>query len=465
MVRRSAYLYEFGPFRLDAAERLLSRDGEVVPLSPKAFDLLRAMVERHGRLLEKDELMRLVWPDTYVEEANLSYTISLIRKALGDGGGQFIATVPKHGYRFVGEVRREQAGGVGANVPAPAQTEAPSAELEPVGGAMPLDSQFYIVRPVDEQFRVAIARRDSIVLVKGARQVGKTSLLARGLQQAREAGSRIILTDLQMLNEADLASVETLFLALTELIAYRLDLDVRPRKVWDPLHSPNFNFERYLQRHALGASPAPIVWGVDEVDRLFSRPFANEVFGLFRSWHNARSLDPEGPWRRLMLVMAYATEAHLFITDLNQSPFNVGTRLTLEDFTPEQVADLNRRYGAPLHTDDDLRRYFTLVGGNPYLAQRGLHEMAQQGLALAELEARAASDDGPFGDHLRRMLASLAQDQTLRQAMIEVISGGLCPAAESFYRLRSAGLIAGDSANDARPRCQLYAAYLKEHLS
>jgi DNA-binding winged helix-turn-helix (wHTH) protein len=462
MVRQPAYLYEFGPFRLDAAERLLLRAGEAVPLSPKAFDLLLALVERQGRLLEKTELMKLVWPDTFVEEANLSYTISLIRKALGEGPEpqQFIETVPKHGYRFIAEVRRERAGALEVAPPATAYV----AELEPVGGAMPLDSQFYITRPADEQFRAAIARRDSIVLIKGARQVGKTSLLARGLQQAREAGSRIVLTDLQMLNEADLASVETLFLALAELIAYRLDLGGCPRDVWDPLHSPNFNFEVYLQRHALGASPAPIVWGVDEVDRLFSRPFASEVFGLFRSWHNARSLDPEGPWRRLTLVMAYATEAHLFITDLNQSPFNVGTRLALEDFTPEQVANLNLRYGAPLRTDGEVRRYFGLVGGNPYLTQRGLYEMAQRRLALDELEARAASDDGPFGDHLRRMAAALAQDQTMRQAMTAVIGGGACPTVESFYRLRSAGLITGDSAQEARPRCQLYAAYLRDRL-
>jgi DNA-binding winged helix-turn-helix (wHTH) protein len=462
MVRQPAYLYEFGHFRLDAAERLLSRDGEALPLSPKAFDLLLALVERQGRLLEKNELMKLVWPDTFVEEANLSYTISLIRKALGEGAEaqQFIETVPKHGYRFIAEVRRERAGGATSS----AQAAAHGVGLEPVGGAMPLGSQFYITRPADEHFRAAITRRDSIVLIKGARQVGKTSLLARGLQQAREAGSRIVLTDLQMLNEADLASVETLFLALAELIAYRLDLGGCPRDVWDPLHSPNFNFEVYLQRHALGASPAPIVWGVDEVDRLFSRPFASEVFGLFRSWHNARSLDPEGPWRRLTLVMAYATEAQLFITDLNQSPFNVGTRLTLEDFTPGQVADLNLRYGAPLRTDGEFKRYFGLVGGNPYLAQRGLHEMAQRRLSLEELEAVAASDDGPFGDHLRRMLAALSQDQTMRQAMITAIDGGSCPTAEGFYRLRSAGLLAGDSAQEARPRCRLYAAYLKGRL-
>jgi hypothetical protein len=79
----------------------------------------------------------------------------------------------------------------------------------------------------------------------------------------------------------------------------------------------------------LGAVTGPVVWGLDEVDRLFSVPFGSEVFGLFRSWHNKRALDPSGPWARLTLAIAYATEAHLFITDLNQSPFNVGTRLAL----------------------------------------------------------------------------------------------------------------------------------------
>ena len=64
MGNRQKQIYEFGPYRLDAAERLLMRDSEVVPLQPKVFDLLLALVERHGRLLEKDELMKLVWPDT-----------------------------------------------------------------------------------------------------------------------------------------------------------------------------------------------------------------------------------------------------------------------------------------------------------------------------------------------------------------------------------------------------------------
>jgi len=103
-------IYEFGPYRLDAAERLLSRDGEVVPLQPKVFDLLLVMVERHGRLLEKDELMKAVWPNTVVEEVNLANNISILRKTIGENGRQFIETAPKRGYRFVAEVRELDEG-------------------------------------------------------------------------------------------------------------------------------------------------------------------------------------------------------------------------------------------------------------------------------------------------------------------------------------------------------------------
>src|SRR5215468_7506655 len=107
MSLQTKHIYEFGHFRLDAAEHLLLRDGEAVPLTPKAFDLLLALVERHGRLLEKEELLKKVWPDTFVEEANLASNISQLRKALGEGenGHRYIETAPKLGYSFVAMVQ------------------------------------------------------------------------------------------------------------------------------------------------------------------------------------------------------------------------------------------------------------------------------------------------------------------------------------------------------------------------
>ena len=90
---------------------------------------------------------------------------------------------------------------------------------------MPLNSIYYIDRPTDSEFRNAIRRKDSIVLIKGARQVGKTSLLARGLQEARQAGSQVILTHFQVFNSVDLQSAESLLRALAETIAEQLELD------------------------------------------------------------------------------------------------------------------------------------------------------------------------------------------------------------------------------------------------
>ena len=100
------HIYEFGPFRIDDTKRLLLRDGQVAPLTPKCFDLLLALVEHSGKVIEKDDLMKRVWPDSFVEEGNLTYNISILRKALGERADehQYIVTVPGRGYRFVASV-------------------------------------------------------------------------------------------------------------------------------------------------------------------------------------------------------------------------------------------------------------------------------------------------------------------------------------------------------------------------
>src|SRR5262245_17871522 len=96
-------LYKFGQFCLDVSERVLIRDGRVVPLSPKVFDTLLVLIENRGRILGKDELMQTIWSDTVVEESNLTHNISQIRRSLGDG--EYIETIPRRGYRFVSEVQ------------------------------------------------------------------------------------------------------------------------------------------------------------------------------------------------------------------------------------------------------------------------------------------------------------------------------------------------------------------------
>jgi eukaryotic-like serine/threonine-protein kinase len=110
---------EFGPFSIDLAERLLRRDGQPVPLTPKAFDVLAALLEQPGRLIAKEELLQKVWPDTFVEESNLAYNVFALRKALGDtaDNGQYIETVAKRGYRFTAPVTPSLPGTGGTTSP------------------------------------------------------------------------------------------------------------------------------------------------------------------------------------------------------------------------------------------------------------------------------------------------------------------------------------------------------------
>ena len=203
---------------------------------------------------------------------------------------------------------------------------------------------------------------------------------------------------------------------------------------------------------------------MDEVDRLLTCPFGSEVFGLFRSWHNERSLRPASPWEQLTLAIVYATEPSPYHSDPNQSPFNVGTKLELRDFTVEHMAELNERYGSPLKDQDEVSGYYHLVRGHPYLVHNGIFEMKRSGLSLSAFEPLADQDEGPFGDHLRRILVLLARDPALTEAMREVLRGNPCQSTDSFYRLHSTGLVSGHSARDATLRCPLYAKYLERHL-
>ncbi len=119
MGEHATNFYEFGRFRVKTAERVLLRERELVPLTPKTFDILLTLLENDGRVVEKDDLMKKVWPNTFVEEGNLTQNVSLLRKALGEtaSGPQFIETVPRRGYRFVAPVTRLDAAGEEQSTP------------------------------------------------------------------------------------------------------------------------------------------------------------------------------------------------------------------------------------------------------------------------------------------------------------------------------------------------------------
>jgi DNA-binding winged helix-turn-helix (wHTH) protein len=137
MAVQSQLVYEFGRFRLIPSEHELLRDDQPLPLPPKVFDTLLALVENGGHLKEKEELIRQLWPDSFVDDASLARNISQLRKVLGtrEDGGEFIETIPKRGYRFIAPVTQVKADEYLPAAAAPSLTPASAPAAEPFGSA------------------------------------------------------------------------------------------------------------------------------------------------------------------------------------------------------------------------------------------------------------------------------------------------------------------------------------------
>ena len=337
-------------------------------------------------------------------------------------------------------------------------------ELEMISGAIPLNSNFYIKRQADEQFNLAFQRNDSSILIKGARQVGKTSLLARGIQTARQAGYLVLLTDFQRLVKSDLESLESFFIAIGCLMADQLRLDIYPQDMWSQRRrTPNGNFDMYIRDEILRKTDKKVLWAIDEADKVLSCPFSDDIFSLFRSWHNDRALSPDEPCNRLSIALSYSTEPYLFIKDINQSPFNVGTKVILEDFTLEQIKDLNYRYGSPL-LQSELNDFHEFTGGQPYLVRCILNELITRNLAFEDLPSYIEKNETVLTDHLKRIFLMLSRDESIVKTIKKFLQHQEIESYNHFLRLRSGGVLIG-SQERPRFRCQLYENYLSSSFS
>jgi DNA-binding SARP family transcriptional activator len=333
------------------------------------------------------------------------------------------------------------------------------------GGAMMPDSPYYIAREADERVGRALERSESIILLKGPRETGKSSLVARGLREARLRGSLTLLTDFQAIARQDFDSLETLCRSLIAHLSEQMEPGdtEAPEADYRPQMAATTNLERFVQRRLLNGYARRIVWALDRVDRLFDTPCGGDLFSLLRSWHDRRAYPQYAGWRRLTIIVACATEARLYIPDLDRSPFNVGITVELSDLDHEQVLALHGRYGEPLERTADLEAVFHLLGGHPFLTSRAFALLSARSLSVGELMATADQDDGPFGGHLRRTLDTVTDAPALCAAVRAALAGRGC-REEEFYRLRSAGILAGPSSAEARLRCELYARYFGRKL-
>lgn len=328
-------------------------------------------------------------------------------------------------------------------------------------GALDPDSPYYVTRPQDALATAIAEGTGGTITIKGPRQTGKSSLLARVVRAAVDKGKWVASIDFQRIPADALRDPETFYPVFCREVAVELGMEGSLSDVWRRMLSPEQRCTLVLEREILKTSGAPILLALDRVDRMLEATFRSDFFGMLRSWHNARATRPQ--FRRLDLALVISTEPYELIEDLNRSPFNVGEIVELEGFTEEEVSDLNDRYGSPIPARR-LPQLIEQVGTHPYLVHRAVSGVASGRYTAETLMTTAGDQDGPFGDHLRHHLFRVATDSGLRDAVLRVMRDGTCPSDSMFWRLRGAGLVVRRSGRIVL-RTPLYERFFERYLA
>jgi AAA domain-containing protein/TIR domain-containing protein len=328
----------------------------------------------------------------------------------------------------------------------------------PETGTVSLDSPFYVRRDIDGRIESMLRRSGMTILLRGPRQVGKSSLLVRTEATARNFGQRVVRIDFQMVDHEHRRDLKSLLSHVAYVMAVEFQSTVQPDDVWDDRLGSKKSLTRFVERGVLKQAGTPVVLCLDEVDVAFTMPYCTDFFGMLRFWHNERATN--AAWKKLHLVITHCTDPALWIADLDMSPFNVGERYHLTDFSAAEVRDLVLRH----HLDTDVGALMRLVGGHPYLVRSALYSLKMSAGELRHLGDPVAMEHGPFGDHLQHLLKFVTKNEELHHAFRTVLDHGRCPTERAFQRLFGAGLIAGESREAAVPRCELYRQYFSKHL-
>ena len=334
-------------------------------------------------------------------------------------------------------------------------------ELEPPGGTIKLREKYYIERKHDVELKRQVLRPGSITTIRASRQTGKSSLLVRGVHHAKQQDRKTVLLDLQQLDKDSLINSDRFLHFLASFIVRKLHLDTSEiAKAWQGDHGPQEKLSYLMEDYILPQMKKPLVLALDEADRLLSTDFYTDFFGLMRSWHNNAAY--EEVWQKLTIVMVISTEPYLLIADINQSPFNVGAKLYLTDFSAEQVRDLNKRHGSPV-TKAHFTEFMQLFGGHPYLIRKALYTLVKEKPTWKDFIEMAHTDKGPFNDHLRRQLWLLRDEPDLRITLKQSVLKLPCDNEQARFRLLRAGLVKA-SGDVCRCRCGLYRRYFADKL-
>jgi len=359
---------------------------------------------------------------------------------------------------------------IGSQFPPPAQdADAPLAELEKLVGLVPLGSRLYLERPpIESRCYEEVLKPGALIRIKAPSQMGKTSLMVRILDYAKQQKSEpdpeaihTVALSLQRADKAVFTNLDKMLRWFCASITRKLQLPHRVDEFWSETFGSKGNCTAYFEDCILSALNSPLVIALDQVDEVFLHPeIADDFFTLLRSWYEEAAYGDSGNplWQHLRLIIVHSTEVYIPL-DINKSPFNVGLAIDLHEFTPDQVRELAQQYGLTL-SEPERSQLMSLIGGHPYLIQQAFYHLTHQDSTLDELIETAATDAGIYHNHLHRHLYHLQEHPDLSTAFAQVIQASVPVELDQrlAFKLHSMGLVTLQG-NQVIPSCDLYQRY------
>lgn len=344
------------------------------------------------------------------------------------------------------------------------ELQAKNIEAELPGGQVPLDSPFYVQRDsIEFECYKTILQPGALIRIQSPRRMGKTSLMARILQKAAEAGCRTVAIDFQLVDREIFQDLDKFLRWFCANVGLGLQLKNQIAEYWDELFGSQVSCKMYFEEYLLAAKDEPVVLALDDIDCLFAYPnLAGDFFALLRNCHEeAKNREI---WRKLRLVVVHSTEIYIPLS-ANKSPFNVGLPVELLPFNSEQVQDLAQRQGLDWSTED-ARRLTVFVNGNPYLIRIALYHIGRGEVTLEQVLQTTSISAGIYGDRLQRELWNLQQEPELLAAFVRVVKSSAPVELDlvEAFKLQSMGLV-NLQGNIARVSCELYGQYFGDRFS
>jgi len=335
--------------------------------------------------------------------------------------------------------------------------------FEPNASVVHNNGYFYIVRSrLEQRCYEEVARAGALIRIKSPQGMGKSLMMGRVLEYATSQGYRTAAIDLREANKELFGDINKFLQWVCAYVGDQLEIEQRPEDAWKGFLGANTNCTKYVEKVFLNSDDSPLVIAIDNFDCVFKYPDIEADFcGLLRGWFEKANTSKV--WGKLRQMIVYSQES--FATrNINQSPFNVGLPIELNELEASELLALANAYGLNW-TISEIAKLMDTIGGHPYLVQKAIEKLTHEDLGLDELLRTAPTEEGIYGDYLIKHLQQLEANSDLMAAMIKVVNAdGLTRlGSKETFKLDSMGLIKRQG-NDIVSRCNLYRLYFKDRL-